>query len=176
MDTISRIPKMHKRQTLVVVLHRIVTAGVLVAGLCYAGLAQSVEYPGNPRRKGWSASQVQNWIEDQSYSRLMQDPFCPDYTDRRDAILNGNKITTQIFNFGSISSPGNVITDIVWNGLGYGYEFGPFVAAEVIDEGHRDSQSVPKRDDTGRLILDALGDTVWTDGRIHGLRTGTTRT
>ena len=48
---------------------------------------------------------------------------------RQKAILNGNKITTEIWNFGSISSPGNRVTDIVWEGLGYGYEFGPFIGA-----------------------------------------------
>ena len=56
---------------------------------------------------------------------------CEDNTSRRDALLNGNQITTQITNFGSISAPGNRISDIVWNGLGYGFEFGPFVAAEI---------------------------------------------
>ncbi len=50
---------------------------------------------------------------------------------RQNAIMNGNKITTEIWNFGSISSPGNRITDIVWEGLGYGYEFAPFVGAQV---------------------------------------------
>ncbi|SVD26985.1 uncharacterized protein METZ01_LOCUS379839, partial [marine metagenome] len=50
---------------------------------------------------------------------------------RQKAILNGNKITTEIWNYGSISSPGNRVTDIVWEGLGYGYEFGPFICAEV---------------------------------------------
>ena len=46
---------------------------------------------------------------------------------RQKAILNGNKITTEIWNYGSISSPGNRVTDIVWETLGYGYEFGWYV-------------------------------------------------
>jgi hypothetical protein len=50
---------------------------------------------------------------------------------RQDAIMNGNKITSLIWNYGSISQPGERIVDIVWEGLGYGYEFGPFVGAEV---------------------------------------------
>ena len=50
---------------------------------------------------------------------------------RQKAILNGNKITTEIWNYGSISSPGNRVTDIVWETLGYGYEFGPFICAKV---------------------------------------------
>ena len=89
-----------------------------------------------------------------------------DVTRRRDAILNGNRITTQIFNFGSISAPGNTITDIVWNGLGYGYEFGPFVAAEVVDtyreDGRaRDPQSVALLDADGSPVRDADGNQVY---------------
>jgi hypothetical protein len=48
-------------------------------------------------------------------------------------VIQGNKIKTIIYNTGSISNPlvgGNVL-DLVWNGLGYGYEFGPLVAAKV---------------------------------------------
>ena len=56
---------------------------------------------------------------------------------RQKAILNGNKITTEIWNYGSISSPGNRVTDIVWETLGYGYEFGPFICAKVpLESGH----------------------------------------
>ena len=80
---------------------------------------------------------------------------------RQNAIMNGNKITTEIWNFGSISAPGNRITDIVWEGLGYGYEFGPFVGAEVpVPKGsHPDAQI--KRDENGNIITDANGDTIW---------------
>src|SRR5690606_14774530 len=72
-----------------------------------------------------------------------------------------------------ISAPGNRITDIVWNGLGYGFEFGPFVAAEVVDEGRRDPQSVPKRDANGNIVTDAQGDTIYvmhivSDGLVSG--------
>jgi hypothetical protein len=72
---------------------------------------------------------------------------------RQKAILNGNKLTTEIWNFGSISSPGNRVTDIVWEGLGYGYEFGPFICAEVevSSESHQDAY--PK--------VDEAGDTTW---------------
>ena len=60
---------------------------------------------------------------------------------RQKAILNGNKITTEIWNYGSISSPGNRVTDIVWETLGYGYEFGPFICAKVplLSDGHQDA-------------------------------------
>ena len=59
----------------------------------------------------------------------------------KNAIANGNKITIEIWNYGAFSSPGNTITDFVWKGLGYGYEFGMFIGAEVpVPEGsHEDA-------------------------------------
>lgn len=54
----------------------------------------------------------------------------------KESIVSGNKITTVLFNYGSICKPnylGN-IADLVWQGLGYGFEFGPLAAAEVVGE------------------------------------------
>lgn len=95
------------------------------------------------RERGWNERQTERWLDRIGARPIAQYTYnlgdaClsyEEYTNRRDVIMNGNKITTQIQNFGSISSPGNVITDIVWNGLGYGYEFGPFVLAEVEVDG-----------------------------------------
>ena len=72
---------------------------------------------------------------------------------RQKAILNGNKITTEIWNYGSISSPGNRVTDIIWEGLGYGYEFGPMICAEIpiLSKSHEDAFSKISSD----------GDTTW---------------
>jgi hypothetical protein len=72
---------------------------------------------------------------------------------RQKAILNGNKITAEIWNYGSISSPGNRVTDIVWEGLGYGYEFGPFICAEVEVSSASHQDAYPK--------VSAQGDTTW---------------
>ncbi len=54
----------------------------------------------------------------------------------KESIINGNAITTILFNYGSICAPNRLgnIADLVWNGLGYGFEFGPLAAAEVIDD------------------------------------------
>jgi hypothetical protein len=51
----------------------------------------------------------------------------------KEVIINGNKITTVVFNYGSITRPNYLpnIADLVWQGLGYGYEFGPLAAAKV---------------------------------------------
>ena len=115
------------------------------------------------RERGWSYIQQGSWIQNQaSKGGAGVAANCrADATGRRDAILNGNRITTQILNFGSISSPGNTITDIVWNGLGYGYEFGPFVAAEIVDENREDSRSVVLRDENGVPVLDENGDPIY---------------
>lgn len=53
---------------------------------------------------------------------------------RRNGVMAGNKISTIIYDYGSISAPAAPIgLDLVWNGLGYAYEFGPLVAASVTD-------------------------------------------
>lgn len=51
----------------------------------------------------------------------------------KEVIINGNKITTVVFNYGAITKPSYLanIGDLVWNGLGYGFEFSLLVAAEV---------------------------------------------
>jgi len=142
--------------------------GVLALLLVVPASAQARQELQAGRRHDWQANQVKAWLDyhaAQPYT-AQAGLECEDFTNRRDAILNGNKITSQIFNFGSISAPGNTITDIVWNGLGYGYEFGPFVAAEVIDtfreDGReRDPQSVPLRDADGVPVLDANGEQVY---------------
>ncbi len=121
------------------------------------------------RERGWSPIEVRAWVDALARAPMSANSRADcgiEITNRRDAILNGNRITTQIFNFGSISAPGNTITDIVWNGLGYGYEFGPLVAAEIVDtyreDGRpRDPQSIPLYDDQGRPVLDAQGRQVY---------------
>ena len=93
--------------------------------------------------------------------KQMADEDDPQLLRRQKAILNGNKITAEIWNYGSISSPGNRVTDIVWEGLGYGYEFGPFICAEVevAPESHLDAYI--KTDENGDPIIDDEGNTVW---------------
>lgn len=63
-------------------------------------------------------------------------------------IINGNKITTIVYNYGSITRPntGGNIFDLVWNRLGYGYEFAPLVAAKVVNDAG----------DTLRIVDDGL--------------------
>ncbi len=72
---------------------------------------------------------------------------------RQNAVMRGNKITTEIWNYGSISAPGERVNDIVWEGLGYGYEFAPFVGSEV---------PVPRGShEDVHMRIDANGDTTY---------------
>ncbi len=58
-------------------------------------------------------------------------------TERKFVVISGNKITTVLYNYGSVCAPGGYegvignVTDLVWNGLGYGYEFGLLAGARV---------------------------------------------
>ncbi|MCK9424638.1 MAG: T9SS type A sorting domain-containing protein [Ignavibacteriaceae bacterium] len=54
----------------------------------------------------------------------------------KESVLNSNAITTVVFNYGSIGKPnylGN-IADLVWKNMGYMFEFGPMIAARVVDK------------------------------------------
>jgi len=117
---------------------------------------------GNPREV-WSENDYQNYYDSwtKAYLGRMADETDPQILRRQKAIMNGNKITAEIWNFGSISSPGNHTTDITWEGLGYGYEFGPFIAAEVeLDSAsHADAYYTVEDGDTtwyARMISDGL--------------------
>lgn len=53
----------------------------------------------------------------------------------RSLIIRGNKITTVVYNYGTITRPNTLgnVADLVWNRLGYGFEFTPLVGAAVTD-------------------------------------------
>lgn len=108
-------------------------------------------------QKEWSREQVQDYLSWEQARFGAADGG----SLRQSAIMNGNKITTEIWNFGSISSPGNRVTDIVWEGLGYGYEFGPFVAAEIEVPKGSHPDALIKRDKFGRVVTNSNGDTVY---------------
>ena len=121
---------------------------------------QNNKYPNGPQ-KDWNQRQFKKyyrWIERHSSRTADSDD---QILRRQDAIISGNKITTQIWNYGSISEPGNRVTDIVWEGLGYGYEFGPFICAEVplASNSHPDAYPKVVGGDTtwfARIISDGL--------------------
>ncbi|KAA3615277.1 MAG: hypothetical protein DWQ05_14540 [Calditrichaeota bacterium] len=114
-------------------------------------------------QKTWSPSDYNTYYEwaDRQHMLAKKSQADDQLLRRQNAVINGNKITTEIWNYGSISRPGNTVTDIVWEGLGYGYEFGPFIITEIeVPRGsHRDVK--PKRDENGAVVTDQNGDTLW---------------
>ena len=103
-------------------------------------------------KKEWSQSKFKRyyrWTE-RNRARILEDD--EQILRRQYAIITGNKITSEIWNYGSISRPGNRITDIIWEGLGYGYEFGPFICAEVPVKPNSHPDAYPKVEN---------GDTTW---------------
>ncbi|CUU04955.1 hypothetical protein JGI3_01035 [Candidatus Kryptobacter tengchongensis] len=61
------------------------------------------------------------------------------YADRKSLIMNGNKITTIIYNYGAIGAGANFNRrlNVIWNNLPHIYEFSPLVAASVVDTNNR---------------------------------------
>lgn len=64
--------------------------------------------------------------------------------EKKSLVIKGNKIKTIIYNTGSISDPtaSSFKLDVIWNGLGYGYEFGPLVGAKVQEAGKPATDSI----------------------------------
>jgi len=109
---------------------------VLLLMISCLALAQEQKRPFKSMNKQERAKAVKKEIETQN--KFLQDD---DRHDRlKETIVNGNQIRVLLTNQGSISTPSadNANADLVWpngpNGLGYSYEFGPLVGAEVVDE------------------------------------------
>ena len=123
--------------------------------------------------KTWTKSDHRDYYKWRENVLAKQTEDDPQLLRRQKAVLNGNKITSEIWNYGSISSPGNSTTDIVWEGLGYGYEFGPFIAAEVevTPRSHQDAYYRVTNNDTTWYVhaisdgLVSLGGEVSPDGK-----------
>jgi len=111
--------------------------------------------------KSWNTVEHESFFQWRDKLRARRAMTNDEILRRQKAILNGNKITTEIWNYGSISSPGNRVTDIVWEGLGYGYEFGPFIGAEIIIPANSHQDAYIKKDASGNPILDADGNPIW---------------
>lgn len=128
----------------------------------------SLQWYINGPQKEWQEYDFQKynkWFEkilDRRYDVLRKSAAtASDILSIQKAIINGNKITTEIWNYGSISSAGNRVTDIVWEGLGYGYEFGPFISAEVEVPPQSHVDAFIARDEAGNPITDVNGNPVW---------------
>lgn len=70
---------------------------------------------------------------DENFDRLAKTTGDP--REIKSLIISGNKITTIVYNYGNITRPSTLgnVADLVWNRLGYGFEFSPLVAGEVVE-------------------------------------------
>jgi hypothetical protein len=83
--------------------------------------------------KGLTPAQLEKYREsrDRFFARMQKATGLA--SEQKSLIIQGNKIRTIIYNTSSISRPDILpnVADLVWNGVGYGYEFGPLVGAKV---------------------------------------------
>ena len=87
-------------------------------------------------KKNWTLSDIMK-VQPYDINNRVFNKVTGSIVDRKFVIVSGNKITTVLYNYGSVCAPsgyegviGNV-TDLAWNGLGYGYEFGLLAGARV---------------------------------------------
>ena len=109
------------------------------------------------------AARMNKWIEDnhrRAHGGLGKSTGLS--SEIRSVIMRGNKITTIVYNYGNITRPNTLgnVADLVWNKLGYGFEFDPLVAGEVL---------VDKKDTSGAVIgkdtIRILDDGMWLIGQ-----------
>jgi hypothetical protein len=96
----------------------------------------------------FAVSQEKEWINPKTLSqedleRIYGDIFRPgkiykvagSQREIKQVIINGNKVKTVLYNYGSICKPNTLseVADLVWQGLGYGFEFGPLAVAQVVN-------------------------------------------
>ncbi len=116
-------------------MKKILILTFITAALSINLLGQSRDKDGNINIKGLSQSDMIRIFGD-IYSPRVLSKGMGEQNKEKQLIVQGNKIKTILYNTGSIcrpnifSPPGNV-ADLVWQGLGYGFEFGPLAAGQV---------------------------------------------
>ena len=90
------------------------------------------------------------------------------HSDRKSYFMNGNKVSTEIFNYGGIA-PGygllRGVNNFVWKDLSYVFQFCPIVGAEVTDTDGKEIHIISDglNDYTSPMLqeLSPTGDTLW---------------
>jgi hypothetical protein len=134
------------------------TAVLLFVTIASTGLAQESDFQ-NFDWKHWNSKtaspemkrRVNEYLEE--LNGRIPNHLAGSSAEIKSLIINGNKITTIVYNYGSITRPNTLgnVADLVWNKLGYGYEFAPLVAAQVVND----------NGDTLRIVDDGL----WLQGQ-----------
>ncbi len=115
-------------------MKRIFTLVLLLLIIAKPALTQELDKYGYP---------IYKKLSEEDLTRILGKQFTPqlakltgDKNLIKQIIISGNKITTVVYNYGSICKPNTLgnVADLVWQNLGYGFEFGPLVGAEVVDD------------------------------------------
>jgi len=109
-------------------------SGIIMSGL----FAQDVSVSSDPKQLSAAerAALMKAWKIQMNQASQTDDRYDP----IKEVVISGNQIKTLLTNLGSLSSGNadNIFADLFWprgaNGLGYAYEFGPLVAAEVVND------------------------------------------
>ena len=97
----------------------------------FQAMAQNPVNNGKPM-KYWTQEEWAKWEKWNHKVQLMKPAGA---ADRREGVMDGNKIRTVFYNYGSVGRP-NTEPSIEWpkeSGHGYAYEFGPIIGALVVD-------------------------------------------
>ncbi|APF18943.1 hypothetical protein Calab_3298 [Caldithrix abyssi DSM 13497] len=84
------------------------------------------------KMKYWTQEEWDKWEKWNHRVQLLKSTGA---ADRREGVMDGNKIRTVFYNYGSVGRP-NTEPSIEWpkeSGHGYAYEFGPIIGALVVD-------------------------------------------
>jgi hypothetical protein len=107
---------------------------ILVLALPFALVAQQVDWKTFDPKKATpeEMERINKMLEENLNQQLAKGTGLP--SEIRSLIMQGNKITTVVYNYGNITRPNTLsnVADLVWNNLGYGFEFTPLVAGRVI--------------------------------------------
>lgn len=115
-------------------MRRTIGSALLLAGLVVSAGAQEIDWKTfDPKRA--TPEQWENVLDFMEKNGTLLHKTMGDQREIKSHIMRGNKITTIVYNYGNITRPNTLgnVADLVWNRLGYGFEFTPLVAAEVLD-------------------------------------------
>ncbi|MBI2619053.1 MAG: hypothetical protein HYW57_03135 [Ignavibacteriales bacterium] len=132
-------------------MQNVFRSSVIIAslmGIASVLSAQQIDWRNyDPKKASPAEAERVNRFLEENYKRYLG-KTAGEPSEIRSAIMRGNKITTIVYNYGNITRPTlrppNLL-DLVWNRLGYGFEFTPLLAGEVI-----------KGSDTIRILNDGM--------------------
>ncbi len=115
-------------------MQRTIISVLLLLLLAVVGQAQEIDWKSFDPKKA-TPEEWEKVLDFMERNGQLLQKTTGDQREIKSLIMRGNKITTIVYNYGNITRPNTLgnVADLVWNRLGYGFEFTPLVAAEVVD-------------------------------------------